>query len=282
MFKTLFKILLLILFIIIIFIIYLSTFGFKTNKFNDLIKSQIIKQDNRVNIDIEDVFVKLNIKEKSLSINTSNLNFYILKEKQEISNVDILIGLEALIQKDLNIKKIIINSKKNKIDELLKFIRTYKVSIPALYLENSISKGKIIYNINSTFKNNKLDQIELDGQIFDAELNILGREKLENINLNFNYENKNIEIINLKVKNNNLDFISKNIKIKINDDLIKVKGDIKNKLNLDLISKFINYNFNNSLDSKTLFNSQSTFDFSITKRFKLKEFDIKSKLVTMS
>ncbi len=278
MFKTLFKILLLILFIIIIFIIYLSTFGFKTNKFNDLIKSQIIKQDNRVNIDIEDVFVKLNIKEKSLSINTSNLNFYILKEKQEISNVDILIGLEALIQKDLNIKKIIINSKKNKIDELLKFIRTYKVSIPALYLENSISKGKIIYNINSTFKNNKLDQIELDGQIFDAELNILGREKLENINLNFNYENKNIEIINLKVKNNNLDFISKNIKIKINDDLIKVKGDIKNKLNLDLISKFINYNFNNSLDSKTLFNSQSTFDFSITKRFKLKEFDIKSKI----
>ena len=278
MFKTLFKILLLILFIIIIFIIYLSTFGFKTNKFNDLIKSQIIKQDNRVNIDLEDVFVKLNIKEKSLSINTSNLNFYILKEKQEISNVDILIGLEALIQKDLNIKKIIINSKKNKIDELLKFIRTYKVSIPALYLENSISKGKIIYNINSTFKNNKLDQIELDGQIFDAELNILGREKLENINLNFNYENKNIEIINLKVKNNNLDFISKNIKIKINDDLIKVKGDIKNKLNLDLISKFINYNFNNSLDSKTLFNSQSTFDFSITKRFKLKEFDIKSKI----
>ncbi len=278
MFKTLFKILLLILFIIIIFIIYLSTFGFKTNKFNDLIKSQIIKQDNRVNIDLEDVFVKLNIKEKSLSINTSNLNFYILKEKQEISNVDILIGLEALIQKDLNIKKIIINSKKNKIDELLKFIRTYKVSIPALYLENSISKGKIIYNINSTFKNNKLDQIELDGQIFDAELNILGKEKLENINLNFNYENKNIEIINLKVKNNNLDFISKNIKIKINDDLIKVKGDIKNKLNLDLISKFINYNFNNSLDSKTLFNSQSTFDFSITKRFKLKEFDIKSKI----
>ena len=278
MFKTLFKILLLILFIIIIFIIYLSTFGFKTNKFNDLIKSQIIKQDNRVNIDIEDVFVKLNIKEKSLSINTSNLNFYILKEKQEISNVDILIGLEALIQKDLNIKKIIINSKKNKIDELLKFIRTYKVSIPALYLENSISKGKIIYNINSTFKNNKLDQIELDGQIFDAELNILGKEKLENINLNFNYENKNIEIINLKVKNNNLDFINKNIKIKINDDLIKVKGDIKNKLNLDLISKFINYNFNNSLDSKTLFNSQSTFDFSITKRFKLKEFDIKSKI----
>ena len=148
MFKTLFKILLLILFIIIIFIIYLSTFGFKTNKFNDLIKSQIIKQDNRVNIDLEDVFVKLNIKEKSLSINTSNLNFYILKEKQEISNVDILIGLEALIQKDLNIKKIIINSKKNKIDELLKFIRTYKVSIPALYLENSISKGKIIYNIS--------------------------------------------------------------------------------------------------------------------------------------
>ena len=278
MFKTLFKILLLILSIILIFIIYLSTFGFKTNKFNDLIKSQIIKHDNRVNIDLKDVFVKLNIKEKSLSINTSNFNVYIIKEKQAISNVDIIIGLETLIQKDLNIKKIIINSKKNNIEELLKFIRKYKVSIPALYLENSISKGKIIYNINSTFKNNKLDQVKITGQIFNAELNILGKEKLENVNLNFNYKNRNIEIINLKVKNNNLNFTSKNIKIKIDDDLIKVKGDIKNKLNLGLISKFINYDLNNYLDPKILFNSRSTFDFSFTKRFKLEEFNIKSKI----
>ena len=46
----------------------------------------------------------------------------------------------------------IINSKENEISKLLKFVRTYKINIPVLYLENSITDGDIIYNIiNNTF-----------------------------------------------------------------------------------------------------------------------------------
>ena len=92
--------------IIVIFSIsYLSIFGIKTNKFNELIKSQVIKHDKRLDIDLKDVFIKLNIKERSFSLNSQDVTFYILKESQNIANVDLLIDLESLIQQEKKNKK---------------------------------------------------------------------------------------------------------------------------------------------------------------------------------
>ena len=65
MYKNLIRIFLLLLIIIIIFISYLSIYGIKTKRFNELIKSELIKQDYRLNIDLNEVFIKLNIKEKN-------------------------------------------------------------------------------------------------------------------------------------------------------------------------------------------------------------------------
>ena len=70
MFKIFFRLFLTLVILILLFISYLSIFGIKTNKFNELIKSQIIKQDDRINIVLKDVFIKLNIKEKVFSKRT--------------------------------------------------------------------------------------------------------------------------------------------------------------------------------------------------------------------
>ena len=146
--------------------------------------------------------------ERSFSLNTTDLKLFINKESQEIANVDILISLESIIKQDNKIKKIIINSKKNEIKNLLKFVRTYKINIPVLYLENSISKGNIIYNIVLNYKDNNLDKIEIIGKIIDTNLKILGKEKIENINFDFHYKNKNLEIKNINLKYKNINFQS--------------------------------------------------------------------------
>ena len=116
MFKSLFKIFSLILILIILFISYLSIFGIKTDKFNELIKSQVNKQDKRLDIDLKNVFIKLNIKERSFSLNSKNINIFVIKERQEIANADVLVSLGSLIKQDVKIKKIIINSKENEIN----------------------------------------------------------------------------------------------------------------------------------------------------------------------
>tara|TARA_B100000029_G_scaffold117593_1_gene110820 strand:+ start:951 stop:3149 length:2199 start_codon:yes stop_codon:yes gene_type:complete len=278
MYKILIRTVIFFTIILIFSISYLSVFGIKTNKFNEIIKSQLIKQDNRLDIDLKDVFIKLNIKEKSFSLSSQNVKFFIIQESQKISNIDLLISLRSLITKDKKIKKIIVNSEKNEIKNLLKFIRAYKLNIPALYLENSIEKGTIIYDLIIDFKDNNLHQIQLSGKIINAEFVFLGKEIIENVNLNFNYNNKNLEIINLKLKYKNTIFVSENITANLKNNSLSLKGDFKNKIYQNLISTFLNYDVKNYLNDKFLLSSKSNFEINFTKKFKIKNYNLKSKI----
>ena len=278
MFKNFLRIIFLLVITLIIFISYLSIFGIKTSKFNDLIISKIVEQDNRINIELEDVYIKLNIKERSFSLNSRNVNLFILKEKQEIDNIDIFIDLVSFLKQENELKKIIINSKENKILDLIKFIRAYKINIPVLYLENSIKNGNIIYVLEIDFKKNNIDVFEISGKIIDSEINILRKEKFKNINFNLNFQNKNLEIINLKLKYKEIEFSSKNISIDIKNNLFNINGDITNSLNLKILSTLTNYNFKKYLDQKTLLSSTSFFEIALTKKLKIKDYKLVSKI----
>ena len=75
--------------IISILIIYLSIFGVKTEKFNDLITDKIKIFDPKLSININDVFFKLNIKDKSININTQNANLFINKDFINLARIDL-------------------------------------------------------------------------------------------------------------------------------------------------------------------------------------------------
>jgi len=276
--KFFFRTFLLLILLIILLTSYLSIFGIKTDKFNEIIKSQIVKQDDRLDLNINDVFIKLNIREKSFSINSKNLEIFILKESQKIKNLDILIDIESIIKREDKIKKILINSEENEIDTLLKFIKAYKINIPVLYLESSITKGNIIYNITINSNNGDLDQAEITGKIIDAKLNILEKEEIDNINFNFEYKNKKLEIANLNFKNKNVDFLSKNISLNLNNNLINLKGDFENTVNFRLLSKILNYDIENYIDEKIILSSSSIFEVELSNKFKIKNYSLESKI----
>ncbi len=278
MFKIIFRLLSFLIIIIITVLLYLSLFGIKTNKFNQLIKSQIANHDNRVDVVLDEVFIKLNFKELSLSISSQNLNIFILKEKQKIANLNLLISLDSVIKKDNKVKKIIINSNENEINSLLKFIKAYRLNVPILYLENSISKGNIIYDVVINFDKENLSKIEVNGKIINTDLNILGKEQFKNINFDFNYNNKNLEITDLKLKYKNIIFNSKTIFANFNESIINIKGDIRNKININLISSLINFNLKNYISEKIFLETNSKFDLDLTRKFKLKNYKLKSKI----
>ncbi len=278
MFKNLLKITSILLVIIILFISYLSIFGIKTNKFNEIIKSQILKKDNRINLKLDDIYIKLNIRERSFFLNSSDIDLLIFNEKQELSNVNIFIGLDAIFKQEDVIKKIVINSKENKVRTLLKFIKAYKINIPAIYLENIIQDGNIIYNVIVEYEENNTNQIELSGKIIDANINLFGKEKFENIDFNFKYKNKNLNLTDLKLKYKDVNFTSENITTKIRNDVIDINGDIKSKIDLNLISKFSNYDLKKFIDKKILFNSKSNFSIKLNNKFKLQDYNLESKI----
>ena len=65
--------------LITIFIIYFSTYGIKTERFNNLILEKIKTYDSKLSIDINDVFLKLNVGEKSIKIKSFFIVLYYTK-----------------------------------------------------------------------------------------------------------------------------------------------------------------------------------------------------------
>tara|TARA_B100001121_G_scaffold52212_1_gene45776 strand:- start:4039 stop:6234 length:2196 start_codon:yes stop_codon:yes gene_type:complete len=279
MVKNILRIFFFIIILSVLIISYLSIFGVKTDKFNDLIKSQVAKQDKRFNVEFENVYIKLNIKEKSFMLNSKDINISILNEFQKISNIDLLIDLRSIFRKENKIKKIIINSKENNIQDLLKFVRKYKLNIPVLYLENSISKGRIIYNSTINIDNSGQYSIDFSGKIIDAKLNILGKERINFVNFDFNYKNKNLEVNNLKFKYKNINFDSARISINIINSLIKIKGDLKNNINSNLVKYLLNYDFKEFLDKNIFLKSLSDFEITFNKKFKLINYSLKTEII---
>ena len=232
MYKIYLRLFFLLFLTILIIISYLSSFGIKTNKFNNIIKSEISKLDNRLSIDLNHIFIKLNIKERSFSLNAKNINLYLSNKKQKIANVDLLLSFESIFEKNNKINKIIINSDENEIIELLKFVRAYKINVPVLYLENSVTTGKIIYDIIIENNLKKSDKILVTGKIIDSELNIFKKKKFKNINFEFDYKNQYLNINNLNFVHDGINFKSNNIYLNTKKNLINIKGDFGNILTL--------------------------------------------------
>ena len=169
------------------FIIYLSIFGIKTEKFNDLIRSKVKIIDPKLSININDVFLKLNIKEKSINIDTLNSSLYINKEIINLDKINLNLNVIKFFKKENSIQKITITSKKNKIRNITEFLNSYKFSIPRLIIYNQIEDGNIEFTVNiNLLKNNKKEfTYNAKGKISKGRLNVFNNTKIKDICFNF-------------------------------------------------------------------------------------------------
>ena len=74
--KVIFSTLLFILFFLSSGIIYLSFFGYETDRFNAIIKSEIKKSNKDISLDFESISVLLDIKKLVLFVKFINPNLY--------------------------------------------------------------------------------------------------------------------------------------------------------------------------------------------------------------
>ena len=72
MIKSLIKFFIYFLILIFLAIIYFSYYGIKTTKFNNIIKNQISKIDKKINIQLDDVKIILNLSDFTIGLKTKN------------------------------------------------------------------------------------------------------------------------------------------------------------------------------------------------------------------
>ncbi len=188
--KTLFSTLLFILFLLFLGIFYLSFFGYETNKFNQIIKSEIKKSNRDITLDFEKISVLLDIRKLVLFVRFVNPNLDYHKIFIPLRSLRTDVDLEFLTQKKLVIKKAMLSTKYldfNKIKPLFK-----KTDFKEENFKNIKSARFQIKDLKLEFDENfKLKQdFSIAGDIKTANIKISDKYEIKNLIANFLYEKK--------------------------------------------------------------------------------------------
>ena len=274
--KTIFSTFLFILFLMFIGLTYLSFFGYETDRFNEIIKKEVKKNQKNLTLDFDKISILLDIKKLTLFVRFIDPNINYLNVLIPLNKLRTDIDLEPLIEKKLVVKKIILATKILDFDSVKPLIKT---EIENINLDSVKSAKFTIKNLelelDKNFEINK--NIKFDGVINSANLKISKNFEVKKLVSKFSYDNNNFVIDQASWNLNNLS----NSEKEFFDCKIKLKK-IKNSFDIDLnlktkkISNFLkipgmNYDFENDLVA----NINSKFLIRINKNTSFQNISIK-------
>ena len=94
-------------------ITYLSIYGIKTEKFNNFINNKVKEYNSKLILEVDEVFIKLNISELAININTNSANLIAETFPIKISKIDINLDLIKFLKKENSIKILRVKSSSN-------------------------------------------------------------------------------------------------------------------------------------------------------------------------
>ena len=201
--KTILSTFLFIIFLLTIAISYLTFFGYETDKFNKIVKSEIKKSNNNFNLDFTKISILLDIKKISLFVKFINPSIDYFEIAVPLESLRADIDLEPLLEKKLGIKKVLLTTKYLQLNEVKPLIN--KIGLNNDNLKKIQSAKFKIKNLELEFdKNFKLKQnFNFDGNIDSANLKVSDKYKINNLATDFTYQNNNIYLSNLSLILNN-------------------------------------------------------------------------------
>ena len=274
---------LVIIFTFLIIIFYLSNFGVRTNNFNSFIENKIKSYDSRISLKIDEVFLKLNLREFNVKVNIKNSNIGIDNKFIGLNNVDINLNLIKFLRKLNSIEKIQVITDENEVKDITGFLDSYKFNITRSFIYSQISGGKIsaILNIDFDKKNKNNFIYEIKGNVKNTNLNLIGFDNIKKINFDFNIQDSKYIFENILFKYQNINFYSKKIDINKLIEEYEVKGDLNNEkdyIDVYKLSKLTNFNIDILDKKKLLIETKNKFNFKIKSNRSIKNFEFKSNL----
>jgi len=271
-----YKILLLSLGIFSLFV-FILTFGFQTENFNDLIQKRFNEQYKKVKLEFKNVRVSLDIKNFSVKFHLNNPKLYHKGDLTNIYETNFGIGIFSAIKGNYNPKFLQIKFSENSFEKSISLVRdVFLEDSQKSYFDNKIKKGTIqgelkIYNDNAL-------KVEFSGSVKDAYF-IVSNDlpQFENINANINYKDNELNVNILSGSAAGLSFDKSKILVS------ELENGYKTILDVSLAGKFNSIKEFKNLKIKNLDNITENIEklsFSITANNKIEiDFDKKGNLL---
>ena len=258
----------------------LSTSGLNTKKFNNLISKKIKQNNGYINLDLESIKFKLDIKELSLFLETHNPKVYYKNIKIPSDNIKVYIDFLSLIKSETKINKVIFSSNQINVQQLKMLSKSFKPSNFKSFINNKLKNGKINAEVEFYLgEKNSFNNFIARGKVTNLIAEITDDLDLENTSFSFFADRTDILIKNffgkikfLSIENGDLKAdLSKEINIETSfKSILNHNGKIENVSKFSQKFSYLKYieniqaNLNNNLSLK--------FD----KTYKLKNFDYKN------
>ena len=242
--KFFLSIFLLLLVSFVFLISYLSFYGYETDRFNNIIKSEIKKNEKNIDLDFKKISILLDIKKLTLFIKFIDPEVEYQSAKIPLDTLRANIDLVSTLKKEVGIKKIIVETKYLNLDSIKLVANKLKLDQFNQNSLNKIKKSKVKINSEFTFDENyKLaDDFVLNGIVKDTKFIHNNNHKISELNFRFSYFNKQLKIKNLSSKYNAISIKNGKIEFYKSKGAISFKAESKiilqsNKVGLSIINK---------------------------------------------
>ena len=250
-------------------IVVLSTSGYETKKFNEIISKKIIEGNKDISIKINTIKFKFDLKDVSLFLQTNDPEVKFQNLNIPIKSFKIYLNLESLIKSKKKIKKINIVSDKINIEKLKKIIIKTKPSNFNSIISNKIKKGNITANLDLYFNDNsKIKNYIVRGEVDKMEVILTNKLNLINTKFNFFADKSDILIKNIVADIDGILIKEGSLQIEINQ-FIEINSNFATqvKLNKGNINKFLSIKKDikytakeTNIDAKLVHNLDIKFD----------------------
>ncbi len=223
---------LLIIILFITLIAVLSTIGIETNKFNKLISDKAAQTKN-INLDLDTIKFKINLKELRLFLETRNPKITYREVLIPAKNIKVYIDFSSFLKSDLKIEKTRVVLKELDISQLNKLSIILKPSTFRSLLNKKIKEGKLISEIEifltdqGTIKN-----FIAKGTVKDLKAELFSDLNFSKINLGFFADKNDILVKNISGYIETIKISDGDIKLNLEDG-IKLSSNFNSKLNFD-------------------------------------------------
>ena len=242
--KFFLSIFLLLLVSFVFLISYLSFYGYETDRFNNIIKSEIKKNEKNIDLDFKKISILLDIKKLTLFIKFIDPEVEYQSAKIPLDTLRANIDLVSTLKKKVGIKMIIVETKYLNLDSIKLVANKLKLDQFNQSSLNKIKKLKVKINSEFTFDENyKLaDDFVLNGIVKDTKFIHNNYHKISELNFRFSYFNKQLKIKNLSSKYNAISIKNGKIEFYKSKGAISFKAESKiilqsNKVGLSIINK---------------------------------------------
>ena len=278
--KFLYLFFLIFLFLFVSIGTYLSTIGLETSKFNNLIIKSIEEKYPDVELELEKIKIKLDIKKIQLFLSTNNPKIIYQNTKIPLTEIKIYTKINKFLDSKIEVSQIVFKVEKFKIRDIKKIAIRIKPSNFKTYLLNNLKGGEIekaFFNLN-TNKDFNVTNYKANGSIKKINAKITSKIRIKDISFNFKIDN-NLALINsINAKYEGVLLTNGSVDIYRKKE-IEIKGKFNSQFNLkdDQINKFFsNVKFFKENKIKTQGSLLHDFSLKINDKFKIIDYDYKS------